>query len=173
MTALIAYFSRPGNNYVAGQIVNLPVGNTEVAAHIIQKLTGGDLFRIKTVAGYPADYNATTDVAKQELRRNARPKLSRRLEGVANYDVIFIGFPNWWNTMPMAVFTFLESHDFSGKTVVPFCTHEGSGIGHSDSDIKKLCPRAKLLDGIAIQGSSVQSSEDDIARWLQRLGLVD
>jgi flavodoxin len=112
---LIAYFSRAGNNYVSGNIVNLPVGNTEVIAKMIREMTLGDLFHIEAVNAYPEDYTDTTEVAKQELRTNARPKLTRHLESMASYDVIFLGHPNWWGTMPMPVFTFLEDYDFSRK----------------------------------------------------------
>ena len=170
MRSLIAYFSRNGQNYVGGRMMNLPIGNTEVAAKMIQKLTGGDAFRIDTVKEYPSDYQKCTEVARQELRQNARPEYSGRVEKMDQYDVIFLGFPNWWSTMPMAVFTFLEAYDFSGKTILPFCTHEGSGMGHSESDIKKLCPNANVLKGLAIVGGSVQGAEKEIANWIQKLG---
>ncbi|HEX3010705.1 MAG TPA: flavodoxin, partial [Syntrophomonadaceae bacterium] len=145
---LIAYFSRKGNNYVSGQIVNLPVGNTEIASNMIQEITGGDLFHIEAVNAYPEDYTETTEAAKQELQTNARPELTGHVGNMDSYDVIFLGYPNWWGTMPMPVFTFLEEYDFSGKTIIPFCTHEGSGLGHSEKDIAKLCPKAKLLKGL-------------------------
>jgi flavodoxin len=167
---LIAYFSRAGNNYVAGDIVNLPVGNTEVAANMIRKLTGSDIFQIDTVKAYPEDYHETTDVAKQELRQNARPELSGRVDNMADYSLIYLGYPNWWGTMPMAVFTFLEEYDFAGKTIIPFCTHEGSGMGHSESDIRKVCPDASVLKGLPIRGGGVQRAENDIADWLRELG---
>ena len=167
--SLIAYFSRKGNNYVAGSIVNLPVGNTEVAAKKIQKLTGSDIFQIKTVKSYPEDYTETTNVAKEEQRKDARPELTETVDNMDSYDVIYIGYPNWYGTMPMAVFTFLEAYDFSGKTIVPFCTHEGSGMGSSERDIKNLCPNAKVLSGLAIRGSSVDRADNDIADWLKNL----
>lgn len=168
---LVAYFSRPGNNYVGGTIVNLPVGNTEVVAKTIQKITGGDLFRIEAVHAYPADYIETTEVAKEELRTNARPKLTGHVENMASYDVIFLGYPNWWGTMPMPVFTFLEEYDLAGKTIVPFCTHEGSGLGHSVPDIRKACLKSTVLDGIAIRGGDVKNAEGGISGWLQELGM--
>ena len=170
---LIAYYSRAGNNYVGGGIVNLPVGNTEVAANMIQKLTGGDLFKINTVKTYPADYTKTTEVAQQELRQNARPELTGRIDNMADYAIIVLGYPNWWGTMPMAVYTFLEAYDFSGKTILPFCTHEGSGMGHSESDIKKLCAKAAVLKGLSLKGGSVQSAENEIAAWLQKSGVIE
>ena len=166
---LIAYFSREGNNYVSGKIVNLPVGNTEVAAKMILEMAGGDLFRIEAVNVYPKDYTETTEVAQQELRANARPELFGHLEDIDSYDVIILGYPNWWGTMPMPVFTFLEEYDFSGKTIVPFCTHEGSGLGHSEKDIAKICPQATLLKGLAIHGTRVKDAKKDIANWLAKV----
>ena len=171
--SLIAYFSRKGNNYVGGRILHLPVGNTEVAAKMIQKLTGSDIFRIDPVKEYPSDYTKTTDVARQELRQNARPELSVHVENMEDYGVICLGYPNWWGTMPMAVFTFLEMHNFSGKTILPFCTHEGSGMGRSESDIKKLCHDANVLKGLSIRGESVQRAGNDISAWLRESGVID
>ena len=160
--SLIAYFSRKGNNYVAGSIVNLPVGNTEVIAKKIQKLTGGDIFQIRTVKSYPKDYTETTNVAREEQRENSRPELTEIVDDMDSYDVIYIGYPNWYGTMPMAGFSFLESYDFSGKTIIPYCTHEGSGMGSSERDIKKLCPNAKVLSGLAIRGGSIDRADKDI-----------
>lgn len=166
---LIAYYSRKGNNYVGGSIVNLPVGNTEVVAKKIQGITGGDLFHIETVKSYPDDYTQATEVAQQELRAGARPELTEKLEDLEAYDAVYLGYPNWWGTMPMAVYTFLESWDFSGKTIIPFCTHEGSGMGNSERDIRKVCPDAKVLSGIAIKGSNAGRSDKDLANWLKKI----
>ena len=163
---LIGYFSRPGNNYVNGTIVHLPVGNTEVVAKIIQEITNGDLFHIEAVNAYPGDYTETTEVAKEELRTSARPKLTRQQENFASYDVIFLGYPNWWGTMPMPVFSFLEEYDFSGKTIMPFCTHEGSGLGRSVADIRKMCPQSTVLEGLAIRGGDVKNARDIVSGWL-------
>jgi flavodoxin len=168
---LIAYFSRRGQNYVSGRIVDLKVGNTEVVANMIQKKTGGDMFHIEPVTAYPKDYTKTTEVAKQELNVKARPKLKGHIKDMGAYDIIFLGYPNWWGTPPMPVFTFLESYDFSGKTIVPFCTHEGSGIGHTEQDIVKACPKATVLTGIAILGSSLGSADSEVLRWIDKLGL--
>ena len=165
---LIAYYSRKGNNYVGGNIVSLPVGNTEVVAKKIKDFIGGVLFEINTVKTYPIDYDETTKVAKDELRKNARSELTDTVKNMADYDVIYLGYPNWWGTFPMAVFTFLESYDFTGKTIVPFCTHEGSGLGSSERDIKKLCPNAKILSGIAIRGGSVASADNLVLSWLKK-----
>jgi len=145
--SLVAYFSREGKNIVSGAITDLLVGNTEVVAKMIQKATGSDSFRIGAVNPYPEDYYQTTDVAQEEQRANARPELTAHVENMDAYDVIFLGYPNWWGTMPMPVFTFLEEYDFAGKTLIPFCTHEGSGMGHSEKDIVRICPQARLLKG--------------------------
>jgi flavodoxin len=166
---LIAYFSRKGNNYVSGKIVHLPVGNTEVAARMIQELTGGDLFHIESVNAYPDDYTESTEVAKRELAENARPGLTGSVENLAIYHVVFLGYPNWWSTFPMPVFTFLEKHDLAGKTIASFCTHEGSGLGRSERDIAKLCPDAKFVKGLAIHGTHVKASRPTIEQWISRI----
>jgi flavodoxin len=164
---LIAYYSRRGQNYVGNNIVNLSVGNTEVVAKKIQSLTGGDLFEIDTVKIYPVDYTETTRVAMEEKRQNARPELTATIDNMDNYDLIYLGYPNWWSTFPMAVFTFLESYNFAGKTIIPFCTHEGSGLGSSERDIKKLCPHSTVLPGFAIRGSKVNSADYEIEKWIK------
>lgn len=166
---LISFFSRKGQNYVSGKIVDLKVGNTEVVAKMIQRIMGGDLFHIESVTAYPKDYAETTEVAKNELRAKVRPQLTGQVENMKGYDVIFLGYPNWWGTMPMPVHTFLESYDFSGKTIVPFCTHEGSGMGHSEKDIAKACPKATVLEGIAIHGTNAASAEAEVSSWMDRL----
>lgn len=170
--SLIAYYSRAGNNYVDGRIMNLTVGNTAVIAQKIKGLTGGDLFEIKTVKEYPTDYMKTTEVSKVELRNNFRPELSEKVEDIGQYDIIYLGYPNWWSTMPMAVFTFLESYDFKGKTIVPFCTHEGSGLGKSENDIKRLCPESTVLSGIALRGSTVAKADEEVRNWLKNQQLI-
>jgi flavodoxin len=169
---LIAYYSREGNNYVSGKIVNLPIGNTKIVANMIQEMIGGDVFRIDTIKSYPEDYTETINVAKKEQHDNARPELSSYVENMNFYNVIFLGYPNWYGTMPMPVFTFLEEHDFSDKTIIPFCTHEGSELGRSEKDIAKLCPKATLLKGLAIHGSRVSDAKIDITNWLNKLGII-
>ena len=169
---LIAFYSRKGENYLNGNIVDLAVGNTEVAASMIQQLTRGDRFQIETVQAYPKDYTRATEAAQAELDRRARPELARDVDNLEAYDLIVLGYPNWWGTAPMAVFTFLEAHDFSGKTILPYCTHEGSGLGHSESDIKAACPGAKVLKGLAIKGGSVRKAENALAAWLRQAALI-
>ncbi len=169
---LIAYFSRTGQNYVSGDIVNLTVGNTAVVAGKIQHLTGGDIFEIRTVKAYPADYHETTEVAKRELHEHARPELVGEVPDISGYDTIILGYPDWWGTMPMAVFTFIEKcGNLAGKTVLPFCTHEGSGMGNSVRDLKKACPEAQVLTGLAIKGTLVYrkdpSVDSKIVQWLK------
>lgn len=166
---LIAYYSRKGENYVSGSIIDLKVGNTEVVTNMIKDLTGGDLFNIDTIKSYPVDYSETTEVARKELRYNARPELTNHIENMADYDVVFLGYPNWWGTFPMSVFTFLEEYDFSEKTIIPFCTHEGSGLGNSERDIKKLCPQSNISDGLAIHGTKVSSSKESVINWLDKI----
>jgi len=166
---LIAYYSRKGQNYLNGSIVTLPVGNTEVAAKIAQEITGGNIFEICTVKSYPINYTETTEVATVEKRNNARPELSSRVNNMDQYDTVILGYPNWWGTFPMAVFTFLEEYDFSGKTILPFSTHEGSGLGSSERDIRKLCPGATVLPGLAIRGESVGRADQLVANWLKSI----
>lgn len=134
---LIVYYSRRGENYWNGSIRNLSRGNTEIVAEMIAKVTGGELFEVETEEPYSQDYYICTEEAKAELRQKARPKLKRYLESLDGFDTIFVGFPNWWGTMPMAMFSFLEHYDLSGKRIIPFCTNEGSGMGSSERDLKK------------------------------------
>lgn len=135
MAALIAYFSRADQNYFGGRLKNISVGNTEQAARILEKITGADMFKIEPIQPYSKDYNICISQAQEDQLRNARPELTHYPESIDQYDMIYLGYPNYWGTMPMQVFTFLEHFDFSGKTICPFCTHEGSGIGRSEADI--------------------------------------
>lgn len=170
--SLIAYYSRKGNNYTSGKIVNLSVGNTAVIALKIHELTGGELFEIKTVKTYPADYTETTEVSRIELKNNARPELSDSVKDMESYNVVYLGYPNWWGTMPMALYTFLESYSFSGKTIISFCTHEGSGMGKSEKEIQRICAGSIVLKGLAIHGSSVSRADSDIKEWLKNHNLI-
>ncbi|MBQ9596345.1 MAG: flavodoxin [Synergistaceae bacterium] len=166
MSTLIVYFSREGNNYVNGAIKNLKVGNTEVIANMIQEITGGDLFKLDPVKKYALDYTECTNEAKDELRANARPE-AKAYPDVSKYDVIYLGYPNWWGTMPMCVFTFLERSDFAGKIIRPFCTHEGSGMGRTESDIKRVCSGAKVERGLAVHGADASQSRALVENWLK------
>ena len=163
---LIAFYSRADENYVSGMLRNLTVGNTEVAAGILQELTDADLFKIEQVQPYAKGYNQCIAQAQEDQKRDARPELKAYPESIDAYDTIYLGFPNYWSTMPMAVFTFLEHFDFSGKIIKPFCIHEGSGMGRSEKDIKRLCPNAKVEIGLAIYGSSVSRSRKDFEKWI-------
>jgi flavodoxin len=165
---LIAFYSRKGNNYVDGSIENLEIGNTEVIANMINDTIGGDLFRIDPVKPYPEDYEETIKVAGQELKSNARPRLRNHIADMDVYKVIFLGYPNWWGTMPMILRTFLESYDFSGKIIVPFCTHEGSELGNSVRDIEKLCPKAEVINAIPFRGGNVKNSRREVEKWIQK-----
>lgn len=146
-------------------------GNTREVANQIQALTGADIFEVKTVRQYSSNYNTVTQEAQQEQNGDARPKLAAGIDNLADYDVVILGYPNWWGTIPMGLFTFLESYDFAGKTIAPFCTHEGSRMGSSVRDIAKLCPDATITEGLPIRGGSVKSAGDDVQAWLKKLGL--
>ena len=127
---LIAYYSRRGENYVNGSIRNLKLGNTEVVAQKIKALLpDADVFQIDTTYEYSKSYMTCIEEAKQELHDQARPEVKNPLESIDEYDTIILGYPNWWGTMPMVCYTFLESYDFTGKRIIPFCTNEGSGMG--------------------------------------------
>lgn len=156
---LIAYYSRRGQNYVNGIIRDLAIGNTEFLARRLAEITGGTLFQIDTVKPYPIDYHETTRRAMTELQTDFRPELTDMVKGMEEFDTVILGYPNWWGTMPMAVHAFLEQYDFSGKRIIPFCTHEGSGTGRSEKDIQRLCPLAECLSCEAIKGSSVFTAD--------------
>ncbi|MGN0390908.1 MAG: flavodoxin [Wujia sp.] len=164
---LIVFYSRADENYVNGVLQTLRVGNTEVAAGMIRELTGADMFKIEQTKPYAKGYNDCIEEARMDQRRNARPELKTYPDNLDAYDVIYLGFPNYWSTMPMAVFTFLEHYDFSGKTIRPFCTHEGSGMGSSIKDIKKICKAANVEEGLAIRGGSVERSRKEIETWIK------
>ncbi len=161
---LIAFYSRADENYVNGMLKTLKIGNTEIAANIIKELTDADLFKIEQLKPYSKKYNECISEAQKDQRENIRPELKIYPENIDKYDVIYIGYPNYWNTMPMAVFTFLEHFDFSNKIIKPFCTHEGSGMGSSINDIKKLCPNTKIEEGLSIYGSNVKKSVNVIKK---------
>lgn len=162
--SLIIYFSRADENYAVG---NIDKGNTEVIAEFIQELTDADLFKVETIKPYSANYKTCCDEALQEKNQNVRPELKNYLDNIGDYDVIYIGYPNWWGTMPMPMFAQLEKLDFTGKIVKPFCTHEGSGLGSSELDIKKVCKDAKVMEGLAIQGRTVYTEKGKVENWIK------
>ena len=161
---LVVYFSHKGENYSKGKIVNLEKGNTEIAAEMISNILNVDIFEIVAEKEYPFNYNECIEIAKKELRENSKIKLKQDID-IKEYDTIFVGYPNWWGTMP--VWTFLEGKDFNNKRILPFCTHEGSGLGKSESDIKKLTSGTEVLKGLAINGSEVNNVEKQIKKWLE------
>ena len=167
MKNLIVYFSHDKENYVNGDIKVLETGNTKVVALKLQEIIGGDLFEIKPLHEYPYVYRECTDLAQKELRENARPKIQNLVSHFEDYDNIYLGYPNWWSTMPMRVWIFLESYDLRGKNIYPFCTHEGSGMGKSEKDIQSLCPKSHVHKGLPIRGSQVLNSDEKIKSWIK------
>ena len=166
MSDLVIYFSRSGENYFGGVLKDIEKGNTEVIAEYIQEFTGADLFKVEPANEYPADYMECIDVAKKEQQDDARPEIKQTLESIVDYDTIYIGFPNWWGTLPMPMFTQLEQLDFTGKIVKPFVTHEGSGFGSSQRDLKKLCEGSEIKNGLSIPGANVYDVKDKVKSWV-------
>lgn len=165
MKNLILYYSRKGENYAGGSIVSLPKGNTEIVAEFIQQAVGGDLFEIETVKPYSNSYDECIKEAKAELQQNARPELKKYLDTLDSYDNIFVCGPCWWGTYPCAVFSQLERLDFTGKRVFPVMTHEGSGLGRCENDLKRLCTGASFGKGLSVVGSRAAQSEKEITQW--------
>lgn len=155
---LVAYFSHSGN--------------TRSIAAQIHDLVGGDLFEIKTVKKYNTDFETTVAEAMEEKSSNARPALAAKVDGIQGYDVVFLGFPNWCGTMPMALFSFLEQYDFGGKTIVPFCTHGSSGLSSTIEDLKKLAPQANVREALGVHRSDVRASDGTVKAWLGKLGYL-
>jgi flavodoxin len=164
----IVYFSRRGQNYWDGKIVDLARGNTELAAETIKNAVSGDLFEVKTVKPYAADYKACAAQASGELRRKERVAVKAYKDDLGKYDIIFVGYPNWCGTMPMAMWTFLEHYDLAGKKIAPFCTNEGSGMGASEKDLRDICRGAQLFPGLPVRGCRVKESADIIAEWAKK-----
>lgn len=162
---ITVYYSRKGENYVNGSIKHLEKGNTERVAEFIQKAVGGDLFEVETVREYSESYMTCIEEAKEELREKARPEIKAYPENFESYDTIFIGYPNWWGTMPMCMFTLLEKYDLTGKTIIPFCTNEGSGMGASERDIKKICKGAMVKGGLSVHGAESANAEGNVTAW--------
>lgn len=155
---------QPGNGALTG--------NTGVVADMIAQATGADLFSIRTVEQYPDTYDATIDQGQQEQSEGARPELATHLENLDSYDTIFLGFPNWWGDMPMAVYTFLDEVDLSGKTVIPFVTSGGSGFSNTISTIQEMEPQATVQEGLSIGASSATGAQQQVESWLSELGLA-
>lgn len=166
--SLVIYYSRKGENYWNGSIKNLAKGNTEIIAEFIAKAVGGDLFETDTEVPYSDDYYTCTEEAKKELNDNARPKLKEYLNSLDGYDTVFVCGPCWWGTFPCAVFSQLERLDFTGKRVFAVMTHEGSGLGRCESDLKKLCKGASFGKGIAVRGSDAATSENKVSKWAKQ-----
>ena len=167
MAKLIAFYSCADENYFGGAYRYIKVGNTEKAANMLKELTGADLFKIEQKTPYSADYKTCIAEAKKDLQNNARPEVLNLPENLDGYDEIYLGYPNYWGTMPMAVYTFLEKYDFTGKVIHPFCTHEGSGLSGTERDIAKAAKGAKVAKGLAVHGSDVDSAKSLLANWVK------
>jgi flavodoxin len=144
-------------------------GNTREIADQIHHLVGGDIFEIKPSRDYPVNYNSVLDMAKQEIRSGIKPELKDKPASIEAYSNIFIGYPNWWNTFPAPVATFLSEYDFTGKTIFPFCTHGGGGFGHSVSDIRKQCPSTEVSDGFSVTGYRAGNANSEVEKWLNKV----
>ncbi|MBP1763773.1 MAG: flavodoxin [Firmicutes bacterium] len=170
---LVAYFSRTGDNYAVGTISK---GNTHIVADMIAEATGADTFEIKTVKPYPENYRECTEVAKKELTDNIRPELATKVENMKDYDIIFIGYPIWWSDMPTAIYSFMESYDFKGKTIIPFCTSAGDVLTGKESSIPNHAKGAKVLQGLGIEGKRAQENPDSVRpqvqQWLANMGFA-
>ena len=169
---LIAFFSRADENYFGGAMRYVKVGNTEIVCDIIKETVDADSFKIEMKEPYSPVYMTCIEEAKKDLRHNARPELKAYPDSLDRYDTIILAYPNYWGTMPMAVFTFLERYDFSGKTILPLCTNEGSGMGKSERDIEKLAKGATVKKGLPITGSNVSGCQNSVKSWLTANGLM-
>ena len=147
-------------------------GNTENVAKSIQNQTDSDIFKIVPATPYSDDYNTVVDLAKVEQRENARPAVADSIENIADYDVIYVGFPNWWGDMPMILYTFFDSYELSGKTIAPFCTSGGSGLSNTVNEMKELEPNATVTDGLHIGSSSASNPDNAVSEWLSEIGLA-
>ena len=165
---LIIYYSRRGENYVNGKIENLKKGNTEICAEFIQKAVGGDIFEVQTVNDYSENYHICTEEAAKEVKDNSRPELKHYLDTIDSYDNVFVCGPCWWGTFPMPVFSQLERLDFTGKKVMALMTHEGSGLGNSEHDLRKICKGAIFGNGMAVHGADSTKAEKAIAEWAKK-----
>ena len=168
MKSLVIYFSRADENYFGGSMRYIEKGNTEVIAEYIRDLVGVDLFKVERKMPYSPDYKKCIEEAKIEQRNNELPELVNYLDDISSYDVIFIGGPIYWGTLPQPMFTELSRLDFNGKIIMPFSTHEGSGLAHIVSDIKKYASNAIIKEGLAIMGSKVYGAKDEVDLWIKR-----
>ena len=162
---LIVYYSRRGENHYDGGMKYLEVGNTEKAASVIAEAVGGERFRVERAVPYAESYRACVGEAVAEWKAGARPELEGFCDGVGEADVIFVGYPIWCGTMPMPMYTFLEHYDLTGKTIVPFCTHEGSGFGSSLEEIRRICRGAVIAEALEVKGCKVDENAERIAEW--------
>ncbi len=165
MKTLIAYFSHAGENYFPEGMRYIEEGNAKIIAEKVKKLKDADIFEIDTIKKYSDDYQKCCDEAKAEQQNGELPELKKYLPSISQYGEIVLVYPCWWGTMPQAVFTFLSHYDFSGKEIVPICTHEGSEMGRSEKDIAKVCPNAILQKGIAIQGAYADKCEGALLKY--------
>lgn len=166
MAKLVVFYSRADENYFGGAYRYIPVGNTEKVANMIAEATGAELFKIEQQVPYAADYDTCIKQAKKDLQAKARPALVSMPDSLDGYDEIYLGFPNYWGDMPMAVYTFLENFDWNGKIIHPFCTHEGSGLSGTERKIQAACKGAMVTSGLAIQGGSVDRSKATVEKWV-------
>lgn len=167
MKILIAYFSHKGENYFGGRIIRIEKGNTEKVAEKLRSATGADIYEIKSAAPYPETYKETVAAAVAELSGGVRPVLARPMPDIKSYDAVILAYPNWCGTVPMAVLTFLESADFSGKDIYPVCTHEGSGAGRSVSVIKSAAPAAAVNTALEIVGSNADNCNIAVTEYVR------
>lgn len=167
MKNLVIFYSRKGQNYVNGSIKELKKGNAEIIAEDIKNAIGADLFEVETVKSYNLDYTECTNEAAEELRNNARPALRKTLQDILIYGNVFIVGPCWWGTYPMPMFTCLEGLDFNGKNVFTCMTHEGSGMGNSEQDLRKMLKGATFGKSLAITGHAVNDSKAKIQKWAE------
>ena len=165
---LIAFFSRADENYFGGAMRYVKIGNTEIIVNDMKELIEADTFKIEMKNPYSPVYMNCIDEAKKDLRAKARPKLVSMPDSIDEYNTVILAYPNYWGTMPMAVFTFLENFDFSGKTILPLCTNEGSGMGGSERELKKICKGATVVPGLSIHGAEAAQSEGKVAAWAKK-----
>ena len=168
---LIAYFSRADENYFGGAMRYVKVGNTEIVCNDMKEMTDADMFKIEMKDPYSPVYMTCIEEAKKDLRANARPELVNMPDSIDDYDTVILAYPNYWGTFPMAVATFIEHFDFAGKTILPLCTNEGSGMGHSESDLRRMMPGADIKRGLSITGSRAASAADSVKKWLAANGV--